>query len=67
MLKSWLVAGALGLMGGMPNAQAMPIGDVADRLNQKSKGWVGRRAQPVLPRVKLAANGLLICPTGKIT
>jgi hypothetical protein len=27
MLKSWLVAGALGLMAGMPNAQAMPIGD----------------------------------------
>jgi hypothetical protein len=28
MLKNWLVAGALGLMAGMPNAQAMPIGEV---------------------------------------
>jgi hypothetical protein len=32
MLKNWIAAGALGLtlglMAGMPNAQAMPIGDV---------------------------------------
>jgi len=27
MLKNWLVAGTLGLMVGMPNAQAMPVGD----------------------------------------
>jgi len=28
MLKNWIAAGALGLMLGMPNAQAMPIGSV---------------------------------------
>ena len=28
MLKNWIVAGVLGLMAGMPNAQAMPIGDI---------------------------------------
>jgi hypothetical protein len=27
MLKNWIAAGALGLMVGMPNAQAMPIGN----------------------------------------
>jgi hypothetical protein len=28
MLKNWIVAGALGLTIGMPNVQAMPIGNV---------------------------------------
>ncbi len=27
MLKNWIAAGALGLMAGMPNVQAMPIGN----------------------------------------
>jgi hypothetical protein len=29
MLKNWIVAGALGLTTGMPNVQAMPIGNVS--------------------------------------
>jgi hypothetical protein len=28
MLKNWIAAGALGLMVGIPNAQAMPVGNV---------------------------------------